>query len=327
MKKWTTLLVLLVLVSCSGSGGDRDEPEAENADGLIVVGFSQVGAESDWRRANTRSMRETFTKEKGYKLILKDAQQKQEAQIAALREFIRKKVHYIVLAPVTEQGWDPVLQEAKSAGIPVIIMDRMIRTADPSLFSSWVGSDFRKEGGTAVDWMEKTFREKDVLRIAHMTGNLGSSAQIGRTEGLQEGVDRNVGWKILVRDSGDFTQVKGKEVMERFLSEYREIDVLYCENDDMALGAIQALREAHLPFGSAGGLKIVSFDATRAGLEQTLAGNIAFNVECNPLHGPRVENIIRQLRAGRTPSKIAYVEEAAFSAAGITREEVDARAY
>ncbi|MDR3358064.1 MAG: ABC transporter substrate-binding protein [Desulfovibrio sp.] len=320
------LLFAFILASCSGGDDGKNRPgnKAENTDGLIVVGFSQVGAESDWRRANTRSMRETFTREKGYQLILKDAQQKQEHQVAAIRDFIQKKVNYIVLAPVTEQGWDSVLKEAKIAGIPVIIMDRMIRTSDNTFFVSWVGSDFRKEGATAVAWMEKTFKN---LNIAHIQGNIGSSAQIGRTEGLREGVDRNPGWRIVVRDSGDFTQVKGKEIMERFLGEYRDIDVLYCENDNMAFGAIQALDEGRLPYGASGGLKIISFDATRAGLEQTLARNISYNVECNPLHGPRVEKIIQQLQLGKTPNKIAYVDETAFSADTITREEIDARAY
>jgi simple sugar transport system substrate-binding protein len=291
------------------------------------VGFSQVGAESDWRRANTKSMRATFTKEKGYKLILRDAQQRQDKQIAAIREFIRMRVDYIILAPVTEQGWDAVLREARSAGIFVIIVDRMIRTAEDTLFTAWVGADFRKEGDMAVAWMEKTFADKATLTIAHMQGSMGSSAQIGRSEGLWDGVGRNPGWKIAVHDTGEFTQATGKEVMQRFLSENRGIDVLYCENDNMAFGAMEALEEARIPYGSRGGLKIISFDATRAGLEQTLAGNISYNVECNPLHGPRVERIIREIRSGGKPPKTAYVEETAFDAATVTRAAVDARAY
>jgi simple sugar transport system substrate-binding protein len=330
-------LLAVTLVSCNGSGDEAKKTAAKttakttekNADeeGLVVVGFSQVGAESSWRLANTKSMRETFTKEKGYRLVFKDGQQKQENQIAAIREFVRMKVHYIVLAPVSEQGWDEALKEAKGAGIPVIIVDRMIQTLNTDLFASWIGSDFRKEGGTAVDWMEKTFKDRTTLKIAHMQGSLSSSAQIGRTEGLQSGVSRNRAWKIIVRDSGAFTQVKGKEVMERFLSEFKDIDLLYCENDNMAFGAIQALDEAKIPYGSRGGMQIISFDATREGLMQTLAGKISYNVECNPLHGPRVERIIQQLREGKTPSKIAYVDEESFDAATITKEIVDSRAY
>lgn len=321
------LFLALALVSCGDGEAPKNTEKAANAENLIAVGFSQIGAESDWRRANTKSMRETFTREKGYTLIVGDAQQKQEKQIAAIRDFIRTKVDYIVLAPVSEQGWDDVLKEARSAGIPVIIVDRMVQASNADFFVAWVGSDFRKEGDIAVDWMEKQFKDKKELKIAHMQGSLGSSAQIGRTEGLRDGVGRNVGWKIVVRDSGEFTQVKGKEVMERFLSEYRDIDVLYCENDNMAFGAIQALDDARVPYGTRGGLKIISFDATRAGLKETFAGNISYNVECNPLHGPRVEKIIQQLRDGKKPNKIAYVDETAFDAATIAKEEIDSRAY
>ncbi|MDR1777868.1 MAG: ABC transporter substrate-binding protein [Desulfovibrio sp.] len=325
----------LVLVSCNeNDGGKKDaagrtagEAASPKPDGRIVVGFSQVGAESDWRRANTISMRDTFAEANGYRLLMRDAQQKQTNQFAAIREFVQKKVDYIVLAPVTETGWDDVLKEAKDAGIPVIIIDRMVKTADPSLYVCWVGSDFRKEGGTAVTWMEKKFKGKEKLIIAHIQGNIGSSAQIGRTEGLQAGVDRNLGWKVVVRDTGNFTQVQGKEVMERILSEYNNIDVLYCENDNMAFGAMKAMDEANVPYGSRGGVTIISFDATRGGLEATLAGKISYNVECNPLHGPRVEKIIQQLKEGRLPNRIAYVDEMAFDATTITREEIDARSY
>jgi simple sugar transport system substrate-binding protein len=175
--------------------------------------------------------------------------------------------------------------------------------------------------------MERKFKDRDKLRIAHMQGSPGSSAQIGRTEGLQAGVDRNGGWEVVARDTGHFTQVQGKEVMERFLSENNEIDVLYCENDNMAFGAMKAMDEARVEHGSRGGVTIISFDATRAGLEATLAGKISYNVECNPLHGPRVERIIQQLKSGGTPSKILYVDELAFDAATVTQQEIDARDY
>ncbi|MDR2488814.1 MAG: ABC transporter substrate-binding protein [Desulfovibrio sp.] len=331
MKISNTLLGLLLsaffLTPQGAVAADKKTKEAPSARKSIVVGFSQVGAESDWRRANTRSMRETFSKDNGYTLILRDAQQKQDKQTAAIREFIRAKVNYIVLAPIAEQGLDEALREAKNAGIPVIIVDRMIQAADEDLFVAWVGADFRKEGDAAVAWMEKTFADKKDLTIAHLQGTMGSSAQLGRSEGLREGAAKNPGWKILLSDSGEFTQVKGKEIMQRFLSENRNIDVLYCENDNMAFGAMEALEDARVPYGRSGGLKIISFDATRAGLEQTLAGNISYNVECNPLHGPRVEKIIRELQNGGKPHKIAYVDETAFDAATISKADIDARAY
>ncbi|MCL1981154.1 MAG: ABC transporter substrate-binding protein [Proteobacteria bacterium] len=298
-----------------------------SAGAMTVVGFSQVGVESDWRMANTQSMKKAFSEKKGYKLIIKDAQQKQSRQIAAIRDFIAQRVDYIVLAPVTEEGWDKVLREAKDAGIPVIIVDRMIKTSDNDLFTCWVGSDFRKEGGTAVIWMEKNLGSDKDLHIAHLQGSMGSSAQIGRTEALQAGVSKNPGWRMVASDSGDFTQAKGKEVMERILKQYPQIDVLYCENDNMAFGAMEAMDEVGRTYGVKGATKIISFDATHAGLTATLEGKINFNVECNPLHGPRVEEIIRRLKTGERPAKLAYVDEAAFDATVITQAELDQREY
>jgi len=319
-------LLALTFAACKQGNNNSSNP-LENAEGLIVVGFSQVGAESDWRLANTKSMRETFNEAKGYKLILKDAQQKLDNQISAVREFIVQKVDYIVIAPVTEEGWDDVLKEAKAAGIPVIIVDRMIKTSGDDLYTCWVGSDFRREGDAAVAWMEAKFKNKANLSIVHLQGSMGSSAQIGRTEGLQAGVKRKPGWEVAYRASGDFTQVKGKEVMEYILKKYSHIDVLYCENDNMAFGAMEAMKADNRTYGVNGDVTIISFDATRAGLGATLKGDINYNVECNPLHGPRVETIIQQLEKGETPDKLVYVEEVAFDAATITQEDIDVRAY
>ena len=321
------LLAALTLTSCNQNSVISSASPSDNPEGLIVVGFAQVGAESDWRLANTKSMREAFSEANGYKLILKDAQQKQENQIAAIRGFIAQKVDYIVFAPVSEEGWDDVLKEAKAAGIPVIIVDRMIKTSDDSLYTCWVGSDFRKEGDTAVTWMENTFKDKADLKIVHLQGSMGSSAQIGRTDGLTAGADRNPNWEVIYQGSGDFTQAKGKEIMEYVLKQYDHIDVLYCENDNMAYGAIEAMDVAKRTYGVDGEIKIISFDATHAGLEATLSGKINYNVECNPLHGPRVAAIIQQLEKGEKPDKLVYVEEAAFDAATITQADIDARAY
>ena len=294
---------------------------------LTVVGFSQVGAESDWRLANTQSMKKTFSEQNGYKLIIKDAQQKQSRQIAAIRDFVAQGVDYIVLAPVTETGWDDALKEAKAAGIPLIIVDRMINTQNSELFTCWIGSDFRREGETAVRWMEKNLGADKELLIAHLQGSMGSSAQIGRTEALEAAVSKNPAWKVVAHASGDFTQAKGKEAMERILKQHPRIDVLYCENDNMAFGAMEAMDALGRTYGVKGDTKIISFDATRAGLTATLEGKINYNVECNPLHGPRVEEIIRRLKKGERPEKLSYVDEASFEATIITRDELDQRKY
>lgn len=321
----TVVTLSMGLVACGGSTSSKDASSSKSSGSEIVVGFSQVGAESDWRTANTDSMKSTFTEANGYKLIFDDAQQKQENQITAIRNFIQQEVDYIVLAPVTETGWDTVLKEAKDAGIPVIIVDRMIDVSDDSLFTAWVGSDFREEGNKAVAWMDQKFADED-LNIVHIQGTIGSSAQIGRTQGLEAGVDAHDKWNIIAQQTGEFTQAKGQEVMESVLKQNSDIDVVYCENDNEAFGAIDAIEAAGKKCGK-DGITVISFDATKAGLTETLNGKISYNVECNPLHGPRVETIIKQLENGETPEKLAYVDEEAFDAETFTQEMLDQRAY
>ncbi|MFR7527585.1 MAG: ABC transporter substrate-binding protein [Blautia wexlerae] len=289
------------------------------ADDTITVGFSQVGAESDWRTANTESMKSTFSEENGYELIFDDAQQKQENQLTAIRNFIQQEVDYIVLAPVTETGWDTVLQEAKDADIPVIIVDRMVDVSDDSLYTTWIGTDSLLEGRKAAEWLNayttaKGIDAKDV-NIVDIQGTIGSTAQIGRSKGLEEGVD-NYGWNLLAQQSGEFTQAKGQEVMESMLKQYDNINVVYCENDNEAFGAIDAIEAAGKTVGSDianGEIMVMSFDTTNAGLTDTLAGKIACDVECNPLHGPRAEELIKALEAGEEVEKLNYVDEEIFA--------------
>ena len=316
------------------------------ADDTITVGFSQVGAESDWRTANTESMKSTFSEENGYELIFDDAQQKQENQLTAIRNFIQQEVDYILLAPVTETGWDTVLQEAKDADIPVIIVDRMVDVSDDSLYTTWIGTDSLLEGRKAAEWLNayttaKGIDAKDV-NIVDIQGTIGSTAQIGRSKGLEEGVD-NYGWNLLAQQSGEFTQAKGQEVMESMLKQYDNINVVYCENDNEAFGAIEAIKAAGKTVGPDGDILVMSFDTTKQGITDTLSGDIIVNTECNPLHGPRVEQIIKQLQAGETPEKQAYVEEGIYAHGSdvasvsidgtdyevteVTQDVVDARAY
>ena len=289
------------------------------ADDTITVGFSQVGAESDWRTANTESMKSTFSEENGYELIFDDAQQKQENQLTAIRNFIQQEVDYILLAPVTETGWDTVLQEAKDADIPVIIVDRMVDVSDDSLYTTWIGTDSLLEGRKAAEWLNAYTTAKGIdakgVNIVDIQGTIGSTAQIGRSKGLEEGVD-NYGWNLLAQQSGEFTQAKGQEVMESMLKQYDNINVVYCENDNEAFGAIDAIEAAGKTVGSDianGEIMVMSFDTTNAGLTDTLAGKIACDVECNPLHGPRAEELIKALEAGEEVEKLNYVDEEIFA--------------
>ncbi len=318
------LLLTAVLLTFAGCSSQSVSPDpADNTD-LIVVGFSQVGAESDWRNANTRSMQEALSPENGYRLILDDAQQKQEKQITAIRNFINQGVDYIVLAPTRETGWDTVLTEAKHAGIPVIIVDRMIETADQDLFTCWVGSDFRSEGDKAVKWLEDHM-EDTPLRIAHLQGSIGSSAQIGRTSGLDAGIGAHDDWSLVFRESGDFTQAKGQEMTEKLLSSDTGFNVLYSENDNMTYGAIEALESAGIEPGR--DVTILSFDASSKALHLILDGRINYDVECNPLHGPRVRKIIEQLEQNETPLKYTYVEEVSFDSSNLLESVIEGRGY
>lgn len=285
-------------------------------DDLIVVGYAQVGAESDWRTANTESFKSTFTEENGYKLIFDDAQQKQENQIKAIRSFIQQDVDYIVVAPVVETGWETVLEEAKEAGIPVILSDRMMDVSDDSLYECWVGGNFIKEGEDAGNWLadylEAAGRGEEDINLVTIQGTIGASAQVGRTEGFGNILKEHENWNMLDMQSGEFTQAKGQEVMESFLKSYDDIDVVVCENDNEAFGAIDAIKAAGKTCGPDGDIIVISFDAVKAAFDAMIAGDLNAAFECNPLHGPRVAEIIQKLEAGEEVEKIQYVDEAYF---------------
>lgn len=329
---WLAVLLFVLMVGGCGNvsvldsktGEDKDDGAVKEENGereQIVVGFSQLGAESDWRSANTQSMKKAFSKENGYELIFEDGQQKQTNQIMAIRTFIQQEVDYIILAPVTETGWDTVLQEAKDADIPVIIIDRKVDVSDESLFTCWVGSDFELEGKKASEWLNQYVMAKGInpedIHIVNIQGTIGSSAQVGRSKALSEAAAK-YGWDLLAEVPGDFTQAKGKEVMESFLRQYSNLNVVYCENDNEALGAIEAIEAAGKKAGSdiAGGeIMVISFDGVnKDAINYAKRDKITSIVECNPYHGPRVEAIVQMLEAGETPEKVTYVDEKVFSA-------------
>ena len=317
------LLLCLLLGACTGPNPGMTHP-SDTADDYIVVGFSQVGAESDWRNAHTRSMQEALNEQNGYRLILDDAQQKQERQITAIRNFIQQEVDVIVLAPTTETGWDTVLAEAHTAGIPVIVVDRMIEVSDQSLYACWVGSDFLREGHTATGWMARHFGSEP-LQIVHLQGSIGSSAQLGRTQALDEALSQHPDWQLIARDCGEFTEAKGQELVENLLAQGISFNVIYSENDNMAYGAINALKAHGLEPGR--DVTILSFDASHTALTLTLHGEISLDVECNPLHGPLVRSLIESLRGEREPVKQTFVEESCFDTETLTQETIDARTY
>ncbi|MBQ9766133.1 MAG: ABC transporter substrate-binding protein [Lachnospiraceae bacterium] len=312
------LIIFGTLLGCRNNDGKEIETEAGRE---IVIGFSQLGAESDWRSANTESMKETLSERNGYRLIFEDGQQKQSNQITAIRTFIQQEVDYIVLAPVTETGWDTVLQEAKNAGIPVIVVDRMVDVKDDSLFTCWVGSDFELEGKKTVEWLHRYATLKNIspedIHIVNIQGTLGASSQIGRTKALEDAANK-YGWDLMAAVPGDFTQAKGREAMESLLAKYDNINVVYCENDNEAFGAIEAIENAGKTVGqdiANGEIMVISFDGvTEEALDYVRDNKISCIAECNPLHGPRVQAIIELLEMGKVPDKFSYVQEKLFAA-------------
>lgn len=302
------------------SGGGASSSGAGSSD-TISLGFSQLGAESQWRTANTESVQTAAEENPRIDLKFSDAQQKQENQISAIRNFIQQDVDVIAVAPVVETGWETVLQEAKDANIPVILVDRMIEGNNvEDLYEAWIGSDFKEEGIKAAEWLETYLadngKEADEINIAHLQGTTGASAQVGRTEGLEEGVAEHSNWKIIEQQSGNFTRAEGKEVMEAFMkSSGDKINVLFSENDDMTMGAIQAIEEAGKVPGK--DIIIVSFDATNDGLQAIKDGKMNCDVECNPLSGEDVMQTALDLVDGNSVEKVVYVEESLFDASNV----------
>jgi simple sugar transport system substrate-binding protein len=281
------------------------------ADKKLVLGFAQVGAESEWRSANTQSIKQS-AKDAGITLKFSDAQQKQENQIKAIRSYIAQKVDVIAFAPVVESGWDTVLQEAKAAKIPVILTDRTIDSKDPSLYVTMIGSDFLEEGRKAGRWLVDKY--KDVpgdVNIVELQGTVGSAPAIDRKKGFEEIIKADPRFKIIRSQTGDFTRAKGKEVMEAFLkAEGRKINVLYAHNDDMAIGAIQAIEAAGLKPGK--DITIVSVDGVKGAFEAMMAGKLNVTVECSPLLGPQLMQAVKDVVAGKPLPKRIVTQESIY---------------
>jgi len=391
-----SFLMAFGVVGCGLVGDKCNETEDLEDNDLVVIGFSQPGAESAWRVALTESVKSAFTEDKGYRLIYKDAQSKQDNQIKDIRTFIQQGVDYIILSPIVETGWDQVLEEAKAAGIPVVVCDRGVKVSNESLYTAYAGSNFRREGQAAVSYIEKVYKasketigndatdqseandtkgnaleateetstvveentqevtnsELDIendnkdsfsevtdnddknsddstFNIVHIQGTIGSSAQVGRSAELVEAVQAHDDWKIIAQECGEFTKGKAREVMTKILSEIdgKTIDLIYCENDEEAFGAMAALNEAGLTYGVNGDIKIVSFDGTNMALEMCMNGQINFEVECNPLQGEYLFNIIEQLESGTKVPKLAYIEESFFLPENLTPEFIESRQY
>ncbi|MCR5790634.1 MAG: ABC transporter substrate-binding protein [Lachnospiraceae bacterium] len=287
----------------------EEAPAAADEGGLIKVGFAQVGHESDWRTASTKSCQDVFSEANGYDLSFVDCDNDEAAQKEAVRSFIEQGVDYIIIDPIIATGWDTVLTECDDAGIPVIVIDRTIDDSDK--YVSWVGSDFLTEGKAAAEWLKAYADAQGIKEINALIiqGTIGSSAQIGRTDGFNE-IAKREGWTVLDQQTGDFTEAGGQEVMESFCKSYEgKFNVVVCENDNEAFGAMTAMDNAGVSYGPGNDVILISYDACTAGLEDVKAGKITADFECNPLAAPTVEGVLQTLQSGGTPEKEILVPD------------------
>ncbi|MDR1710891.1 MAG: ABC transporter substrate-binding protein [Propionibacteriaceae bacterium] len=282
-------------------------PKDIDGDGYITLGFAQVGAESGWRTANTQSYKDYFVEANGFKLIFADANQDADKQKQDVRDLITQGAEVIDLAPVTDSGWEPILEEAKAAGIPLIVSDRQLSVSE-DLYLTYFGGDMEAEGNRAVEWLTKYMADNSVAeaKIVHLQGTIGSTAQKGRSKALDDAVAANANWSLVAQQTGEFTQAKGQEVMESILQQNADFNVIYSENDDMTYGAIDAL--------TAAGKKvedyiIISFDGNKSAVQMVIDGKIDVIAECDPLLGPQVGDLIKKAAAGETIAKITYSVE------------------
>lgn len=308
MNKWGRILALVVVAAVAiSTAAFAQQPKN------WVVGFSQIGSESEWRTADTISVQNSFLDDPTFTLIYSDAQQRQENQIKALRSFIARRVDAILFTALVETGYGPVLQEAKRAGIPVVMIDRDVAKQDQSLRLTIMGSDFVKEGEKAGTWLADYLKKQGLddgrkqINIVELQGTTGSAPAIERYQGFRNIMGSHANWKITRTQTGNFTSSEGKAVMEAFLKADKNIQVLYAHNDQMALGAIQAIKEAGMRPGK--DIIIVSIDGVKGAFEAMVRGELNCSVECSPLLGPQAVQAMRDLRDGRTlPARIYTIE-------------------
>ena len=321
--------VFFLYTSCTEK--KKDTKDNLNRDSLIL-GFSQIGAESAWRKCNTRSVREAAATD-GVQLIFENAEQKQENQIKAIRSFIAYQVDVIAFVPIVADGWDNVLREAKEAGIPVLVTDRKINTSDESLYAGFVGTNSQQEGREAGNFIVRKFEKMkkagksvhDPIRIVEISGTEGSSVAIGRAEGFREVLKDKKNFTIIYSKSGDFLRSKGYELMCSILDKFTGIDAVFSHNDGMTLGILEAMKERGIKPGK--DIVIVTIDAEQAAIDALRAGEVNCVIECNPKTGPVIMSLARKLAAGETIPHLLHVSETVFSEDDTDLADIPSRGY
>ena len=323
MKRMLLLALALSLLLCGCTA--REETRSEESQSLLL-GFSQLGWESAWRLANTQSIKSEAEKA-GVSLMYDNAEQKQERQIKAIREFIAYQVDVIAFSPIVETGWDNVLQEAKAANIPVLTTDRMIQTQDESLWAGYIGSDFYQEGVSAGEFLiEKMQRENlGQLNIVELSGTLDSSPMLQRARGFRDAIAPYANLRVIDSMSGDFFRPKGRECMQALLEKHDKIDVLYSHNDAMALGAISVMEEAGLVPGE--DIIIITVDGEQAAIDLLKQGRINCVVECKPDIGEMVMELAKQLASGGEIPRITHTQEQVFTEFDENLDAIAPRGY
>jgi len=312
------IIILIIITWCLiGCGAQNKKVSQFEEDDGIIVGFSQIGAESAWRTCNTRSVQDAAA-ERGVQLVYDNAEQKQENQIKALRSFIAYQVDVIVFVPIVTDGWDNVLQEARDAGIPVLVTDRKIDVVDQSLYAGFIGTDSLKEGRNAglfvldkfENKLERSENTEEYINIVELFGTEGSSVALGRAEGFREVLNAHPNYRIIYSKSGDFLRSKGYELAVEFLDMYEDIDVIFSHNDGMTLGVIEAMEEKGLLPGT--DIVIVTIDAQQAAIDALREGKVNCVIECNPKTGPEIIKLAQKLAAGEQIPRLQYVHEEVF---------------
>lgn len=322
MKKvLTVVLILSFILSITGCGNSAG---AKKDDGKVTVGVVQTNAnESDWRTANTKSFNEAFAAA-GFELKMVFGEGDHAKQISQAQQLIQEGVDYLVVLGLQSAGWEDVAKSAKEAGIPFIMADRKLELSE-DLYTAMVCSDFAAEGAKAVDWLKAQNLPSN--KIVVLGGDTGSSAQLGRSKAIEDGAAAN-GWEIVFNQNmKGWDENLAKQAVADLIASGTTFDVIYAENDNMARGACDAMDSAGITYGKNGAVKVIAFDANKWALEKVLAGEFNLDVECNPLHGPRIVALINDLEANKSVAKNAYVNEEMFDTATITQAIVDARSY
>ncbi len=309
-------LALLALVSLlfSTLWGCSDGPDDNGASRKpkLVLGFSPIVSWGNWNGANAESVRKA-ARAAGIELRLEDARHSQEKQVAHLRSFVSQRVDVIAFSPVVESGWEAVLREIRSAGIPVILMDRAIEVSDDSLYVSLIGSDFVEEGRRAGRWLLQNTRDvPGGIDIVELQGTVGSAPANDRKQGFAEVIAADPRYRIIRSQSGDFDRARAREIMAGFLqAEGRRIRVVFAHGDAMAFGAIEAIEGAGFKPGS--DILVISIEGSRTALEAIVAGKLNVSVECSPLLGPPLMTVVKDLAAGKPVPRRVITQEFVFT--------------